>query len=310
MLRWHFRDIVDVMGKTTTVLDVRELTKTFGDFYAVRGANFAVKKGEIFGFLGPNGAGKSTAIRVILDILKPTEGKVVLFGDPSLAAHEAHKRIGYLSGDMNMDSDLTGRQYLDLINGLYGGKHGKRTTELAKLLQADLHKKIGSYSRGNRQKIGLIAALLHEPELLILDEPSSGFDPLVQETFMKLIREYRDRGGTVFMSSHILGEVQQLCDRVAFIKDGEIISVQSLNEMESQTAKRIHVIWTKDTGVAPTVSLPGLKEVRHDHMGTIFAYEGDMTKLLATFAKLPVRDITIQEPDLEELFITYYEDKK
>jgi len=227
-----------------------------------------------------------------------------------MAAHEAHKRIGYLSGDMVTDSDLTGKQYLNFINGVYGGTHGKRITELAAILQADLSKKIGSYSRGNRQKIGLISALLHEPELLILDEPTSGFDPLVQETFMKLVREYRERGGTVFMSSHILGEVQQLCDRVAFIKDGEIISVQSLSEMETETAKRVHVIWSKETKKAPTVSLRGLKEVRHDHAGTIFAYEGDMTKLLATFAKLPVRDITIQEPDLEELFITYYEDKK
>ena len=298
------------MKDANAILDVQKLTKTFGDFYAVSGANFTVKKGEIFGFLGPNGAGKSTTIRIILDILRPTEGQVVLFGDPSLPAHKAHRKIGYLSGDMNMDSDLTGKQYLDLVNGLYGGEHGQRIKELASLLQADLNKKIGSYSRGNRQKIGLISALLHEPELLILDEPSSGFDPLVQEIFMKLIREYRDRGGTVFMSSHILGEVQQLCDRVAFIKDGEIISVQSLSEMETETAKRVHVIWSKETNKAPTVSLKGLKEVRHDHVGTIYAYEGDMIKLLATFAKLPVRDITIQEPDLEELFITYYEDKK
>jgi ABC-2 type transport system ATP-binding protein len=210
---------------------------------------------------------------------------------------------------MVMDSDLTGQQYVGLVSALHGGGHEKRIVELADTLQADLHKKIGSYSRGNRQKIGLIAALLHEPELLFLDEPSSGFDPLVQDTFMQLVREYRERGGTVFMSSHILSEVQQLCDRVAFIKDGEIISVQSLSELETETAKRIHVVWGKGSK-APSVSLKGLKEVRHDQQGTIFSYEGDMPSLLATFAKLPVKDITIQEPDLEELFITYYKDKK
>jgi ABC-2 type transport system ATP-binding protein len=297
------------MEKATPILDVQKLTKAFGDFQAVRDANFTVNKGEIFGFLGPNGAGKSTTIRVILDILRPTEGQVVLFNDPSLSAYGAHRRIGYLSGDMVLDNDLTGAQYVGLVSALHGGGHEKRITELADTLQADLTKKIGSYSRGNRQKIGLIAALLHEPELLILDEPSSGFDPLVQETFMQLVREYRERGGTVFMSSHILSEVQQLCDRIAFIKDGEIISVQSLNELEAETAKRIHVLWTSGTK-PPAVSLKGLKEVRHDQRGAVYSYEGDMTSLLTAFSKLPVKDITIQEPDLEELFITYYKDKK
>jgi ABC-2 type transport system ATP-binding protein len=297
------------MENTTAILDVRKLTKAFGDFHAVKEANFTVNKGEIFGFLGPNGAGKSTSIRMILNILKPTSGEVVLFGDSNLAPQDAHRKMGYLSGDMVLDGDLTGAQYVGLVSALHGGGHEARITELADVLQADLSKKIGSYSRGNRQKIGLIAALLHEPELLILDEPSSGFDPLVQEIFMKLLREYRERGGTVFMSSHILSEVQQLCDRVAFIKDGEIISVQSLNELEAETAKRIHVVWAKGTKTS-TVSLKGLKEVRHDQQGTIYSYEGEMPSLLATFAKLPVRDITIQEPDLEELFITYYKDKK
>ena len=301
--------IVEVMEKTTAILDVQKLTKTFGEFYAVKDASFTVNKGEIFGFLGPNGAGKSTTIRVILDILRPTSGEVVLFGDAKLRAQTAHKRIGYLSGDMNMDSDLTGAQYLALVNALYGGGHDTRVTELASLLQANLAKKIGSYSRGNRQKIGLISALMHKPDLLILDEPTSGFDPLVQETFMQLVREYRERGGTVFMSSHILSEVQQLCDRIAFIKEGEIISVQSLDELETQTAKRVQVIWTKQTAKAPHITLDGLTELRHTETATVYSYEGDMHKLLATFAKLPLRDITIQEPDLEQLFMTYYEDK-
>lgn len=298
------------MSDKTAILDVQKLHKTFGAFEAVKDVNFTVYKGEIFGFLGPNGAGKSTTIRMILDILRPTDGQVVLFDDPKLAAHKAHRKIGYLSGDMVMDSDLTGKQYLGLINSLYGGGHEKRITKLAERLQANLTKKIGSYSRGNRQKIGLIAALLHEPDLLILDEPSSGFDPLVQEIFMELVREYRDNGGTVFMSSHILSEVQQLCDRVAFIKDGELIVVQHLSEIEAQASKRVRVVWSKDISKAPSIGLAGLKELRHDTSGTSYSFDGDISKFLSAFAKLPIKDITIQEPDLEELFITYYKGKK
>lgn len=295
------------MANKNVVLDVQKVTKTFGDVQAVRQASFSVQQGDIFGFLGPNGAGKTTTIRMILDILRPTSGKVVLFGDSSLPAHRAHKRIGYLSGDMAMDSDLTGAQYLGFVNALYGGAHQERIHELAGLLQADLSKKIGSYSRGNRQKIGLISALLHEPELLILDEPSSGFDPLVQETFMQLVREYRDRGGTVFMSSHILSEVQQLCDKVAFIKDGVISGVRTLEELESATAKQIRVVWANAKASKTPHTLLGLEKVSHKDLTTTFSYSGDMQVLLAYFAKRPIADITIQEPDLEELFMSYYQ---
>lgn len=293
------------MNDTTTVLEVQNLTKAFGSFQAVKQAHFTVSKGEIFGFLGPNGAGKSTTIRLILDILKPTDGMVVLFGEPGLASHKAHSRIGYLSGDMVLDEDLTGEQYLGLVSKLYDGGHGAQIDELAERLQADLSKRIGSYSRGNRQKIGLIAALLHEPELLILDEPSSGFDPLVQETFMELIREYRSRGGTVFMSSHILSEVQQLCDKIAFIKDGEIVSVQTLSELEQTTAKRVYITWKK-VRQQPQLSLSHITIQSHDGNKTVCLYDGEITALLNFFAKQPIADITIQEPNLEELFVSYY----
>lgn len=298
------------MKPAAAVLEVKKLTKAFGNFNAVKDVSFAVQKGEIFGFLGPNGAGKSTTIRIILNILKPTNGAVVLFGDATLAAHAAHKKIGYLSGDMVLDSDLTGEQYLGLVNSLYGGGHEKRTKELATLLQANLTKNIGSYSRGNRQKIGLIAALLHEPELLILDEPSSGFDPLIQETFMQLVREYRDRGGTVFMSSHILSEVQQLCDKVAFIKDGKIITISALEEIQATATKHIHVVWADEAAAKLSHKLAGLEEMSRNRMSTTFSYSGDVALLLTYFAQRHVADITIQEPDLEQLFMSYYEAKK
>lgn len=296
-----------VVKTTTDVLNVQHITKTFGDFKAVDDASFAVQKGEIFGFLGPNGAGKTTTIRVILDILRPTSGRVVLFGNEKLRSHEAKARIGYLSGDMALDDDITGQQYLEYVQSLYGGGHEVRLRELAHLLQADLSKKIGSYSRGNRQKIGLIAALVHEPELLILDEPTSGFDPLVQETFMQLVREYRDRGGTVFMSSHILSEVQQLCDKVAFIKDGRLSGVKTLEELEATTAKQVRVVWANEKAAKTPHKLPGLELIDHKHLTATYRYNGEAQALLTHFAKLPLSDITIREPDLDELFMSYYQ---
>lgn len=294
----------------TTILDVQKVTKTFGPVQAVHDVSFGVQKGDIFGFLGPNGAGKTTTIRIILDILRPTSGHVTLFGDNTLSPHAAKRRIGYLSGDMAFEQDLTGEQYLGLVNRLYGGGHEATIIELAKQLQADLSKKTGSYSRGNRQKIGLIAALLHEPELLILDEPTSGFDPLVQETFMRLVREYRDRGGTVFMSSHILSEVQQLCDKVAFIKDGQLSGVRTLDELEIAATKQIRVVWADEKAAKTPHKLLGLELLSRAHVTSTFSYKGDMQVLLAYFAKRPIIDITIQEPDLERMFMSYYQGSK
>lgn len=293
---------------SSAVLSVQKVTKTFGSFKALDDVSFAVEKGDIFGFLGPNGAGKTTAIRVILDILRPNSGQVILFGDQTLKQHVARGRIGYLSGDMVLDSDLTGRQYLGLVNSLYGGNHQQRADELAELLQANLDKKVGSYSRGNRQKIGLIAALMHEPELLVLDEPTSGFDPLVQETFMQLVREYRERGGTVFMSSHVLSEVQQLCDKVAFIKGGKISKVTSLDAMELSATKQVRVVWADEVSAKAEHKLLGLQLLARSQKTTTFSYNGDMQILLAYFAKRSIVDINIQEPELEEMFMSYYQE--
>lgn len=215
----------------TTALSISKVTKNFSGNRAVDGINIEVYTGEIFGFLGPNGAGKSTTIRLLLDILRADSGDITILGRPSRDVTATHREIGFLSGDMVLDTDITGRQYLQLVNNLYGGSYADRVTALAGTLEAKLDVKIGMYSRGNRQKIGLIAALLHEPRLLILDGPTSGFDPLVQEKFALLLREYVGKGGTVSMSSHVLAEVQHLCDRVAFIKAGKIIRTVSVAKL-------------------------------------------------------------------------------
>lgn len=291
---------------------MRNVTKSFGGNRAVDAVNLDIQKGEIFGFLGPNGAGKSTTIRLVLDILRPDNdgGTITVLGRSNRDTAALHADIGYLSGDMVLDTDLTGRQYLGFINNLHGGNHSHTTARLAEILETDLSKKIGNYSRGNRQKIGLIASLLHNPRLLILDEPTSGFDPLVQEKFAEIIREYVAEGGTVFMSSHVLAEVQHLCDRVAFIKQGKIITTTRVQDLLDVAAKRVIV------GAAPG-ELKKIQKDRHKLRGLTmaeaaenrleFAYSGDINELIAYLSRKSLHDITIREPELEEIFGQYYE---
>jgi ABC-2 type transport system ATP-binding protein len=295
----------------TPAISVKNASKSFAGKPAVSGLDLEVQKGEIFGFLGPNGAGKSTTIRLLLDILRPDSGSIQLLGRSNRETAVLHREIGFLSGDMAMDLDLTGRQYLQFINSLHGGRFDHATQRLSELLDADVDKKISEYSRGNRQKIGLIASLLHHPKLLILDEPTSGFDPLIQERFAEIIREYVATGGTVFMSSHILAEVQHLCDRVAFIKEGRIITTTSVKELLDSNAKRVEVMAPasilrsiqKDTS-----ELKGLNLVESHEQRAVFSYSGAIRPLLAYFADKRLTDIVIREPELEEIFGHYYED--
>lgn len=297
-------------GASPPILSMQNVTKTFGTFVAVRDVNLEVRQGEIFGFLGPNGAGKSTTIRLLLDILRPDSGSIQLLGLSNRQASLIHREIGFLSGDMAMDTDLTGRQYLQFVNHLHGGRFDHAIGTLSQLLEADIDKKLGDYSRGNRQKIGLIASLLHHPKLLILDEPTSGFDPLIQERFAMIIREYVATGGTVFMSSHILDEVQHLCDRVAFIRDGAILTTTSVKDLLDSGAKRVEI-----TSSAATIrsigkdhtKLIGLTLTEPHAERLVFRYSGAMQPLLHYFADKPLSDITIREPELEEIFSRFYE---
>lgn len=292
------------------VLEIKNLTKSFGNKVAVDNIDLKVNKGEVFGFLGPNGAGKSTTVRLILDVLRADSGEIKLFGLNHRSIKQTHSLIGYLSGDMSLDADLTGGQYLSFINHLYGGDNLPRIKELVKEFRVDLRVKIGEYSRGNRQKIGLISAIMHDPELLILDEPSSGFDPLAQEQFISLVRKYAANGGTVFMSSHILSEVQQLCDRVGFIRDGEIVTVRSTEEISETAAKKIRVVATDKDGLAEikkrASKFKGLSLNETTNLVMTYSYKGDVKQLLKFFAAQDLRDLTIQEPELEQVFLNYY----
>ncbi len=296
-------------NKNENVIEIANLVKKFGRDKVIDGLDLEVKRGEVFGFLGPNGAGKTTTIRIILNVLHPTEGTVKVFGFSSKKTKKIHKRIGYLAGDMEYEEDLTGKKYLNFVNHIYGGGHKDRVKDLADLFEIDLKDKIRNYSRGNKQKIGLIAAIMHKPELLIFDEPTSGFDPIMQTAFSKMVLDFKKRGGTVLMSSHVLSEVQQLCDRVAFIKDGSIVGVQNLDDSKDKLTKRVVV--SSDSASTKQIelkakTLSNLNLLKKSKGKLIYSYNGDVKKLLKFFAAQNITDIMIEEPDLEEVFLHYY----
>jgi len=292
-------------------LEISHLTKLYDDTHGIRDINLTVRQGEIFGFLGPNGAGKSTTINTVLDLLRPDGGQVKILGVKNGKTHKIHQRIGYLSGDMETDPTLTGRQYLTFVAHLQGGIDRKVIDTLAKRLKADLSVKVKHLSRGNRQKIGLIAALLHDPDVLILDEPTSGLDPLIQTEFNAILKERKAAGKTTFMSSHVLSEVQEICDRVGFIRDGKLIHVNSMQKLLEQTARSVEARFRSPQFSKQLAKLQGVKHLKQTEGVTRFNFSGDINQLVRILASHPVDSLMINEPDLEDLFMGYYrqEDK-
>ena len=286
------------------IIELRHLTKRYGKSRGVRDVNLRVEKGEIFGFLGPNGAGKSTTINMLLDIIRPTDGEIKLFGRPNVGNTAALRRdIAYLAGDMELYTTLTGWQYVRLVGEICGDWSKGRAQELEQRLEASLNKKIHAMSRGNRQKVGLIAALARRTKLLILDEPTSGLDPLIQKQFRDLMAEYREAGGTVFISSHVLSEVQSLCDRVAFIREGEIVDTGKLADLLGNVPKRVTV----------KAAHPVLKQIAEKHGAKIvgslveFDVHGNPGPALADLPLDKITDITVAPPELEEIFMAFYQ---
>ena len=286
------------------VIELRNLTKFYGKSRGVMGIDLTVQQGEIFGFLGPNGAGKSTTIHMLLDIIRPSSGEMLLFGQLNAGnTAELRRHIAYLAGDMELYPTLTGWQYIRLVGEISGDWSKKRARELADQLEANLNKKIHALSRGNRQKVGLIAALSRNTKLLILDEPTSGLDPLIQKQFRDLMRDYQKDGGTVFISSHVLTEVQTLCDRVAFIREGKIIDTGTLTDLLSNVPKRVTIKAPKEV----------LEKIAHTHKvsridGHVqFDIHGNAGPVLAKLPLEKVTDITVAPPELEEIFMSFYQ---
>lgn len=292
------------------VIITQKLSKRYGrnDVYALKELDIQVRVGEVYGFLGPNGAGKSTTIRTLMNFIQPTEGTASILGLDIVRDSVAIKRsVGYLSGDLAMYGKLSGRQFLDYMSELQPAVKGYRQ-ELCKRLQAELNKPLGDLSRGNRQKIGIVQAFMHQPKVLILDEPSSGLDPLMQEVFYSLVREAKQRGATVFASSHILSEVQKICDRVGIIRAGQLVAERSIKEMSQEAA---HTFDISFEGQLPLSSLKKIKgvDITSSHGDTVTIHmHGELHDLFAFLAQQKVRQISARNLDLEEVFMRYYDE--
>lgn len=294
----------------TPAIEVDRLTKRFGQFTAVDDVTFEIHRGEIFGFLGPNGAGKSTTIRALLDLIRPTSGECRVLGlDSRRDAVEIHRRIGFLPADLALWPNLTGRQTVEYLGRLRGGVDWNQVDSLAERLGADLSRKVGEYSSGNRQKLGIVLAFMHSPEVVILDEPITGLDPLVQLEFHTLLREMADAGGTVFLSSHTISEVERVADRVAFIRRGHLIAVEHMAELQDKALRRITLEFADAVPGAAFEGVEGVREVSVDGPAVTAEYEGSLAPLLAVATQHDVLSVSSASVDLDEIFLRFYRDE-
>ncbi|MCU7724391.1 ABC transporter ATP-binding protein [Actinoplanes sp. KI2] len=274
-----------------------------GGTTALKGLDLAVAAGEVFGFLGPNGAGKSTTIRILLDLIRPTSGTVRVLGVDPRSSADLRAKIGYLAGDFVAAGRQTGRELLTYLGSLRGGVPAQRIDQLAAAWDLDLSKRIGSLSKGNRQKLGVLQAFMHRPPLLILDEPTSGLDPFLQQQFVALVQEAAGEGQTVFMSSHVLSEVQQTCDRVGIIRAGSLVAVEHIDDLRKRALHKIEVHFADDV---PALDVAGVSDVVIDGKVLRCKLSGDADALVKALARHHVVDLISEEPELEELFFTYY----
>jgi ABC-2 type transport system ATP-binding protein len=287
-------------------IETKELTKYYGKARGIIDVDLAMEEGEIFGFIGPNGAGKSTTIRTLLGLIKKTSGSASVFGmDCEKDKVKILSQVGYLPGEVFYYDNMRAIDLLRYSASFYKKDCSKRIAELADALSLDLNKKIEDMSLGNKKKVGIVQGLLHSPKLIILDEPTSGLDPLMQRTFFDLIQRENERGASVLFSSHILGEVQRICDRVAIIKEGRIVDLRSIDEMRKNSYKKVSI-----TSREPLsgFELPGMAKLSQDGAQTSFLYNGDVSLLLKKLSALPLVDANVSEPELEEIFLHYYED--
>ena len=291
-------------------IETTRLTKDYGQGRGVFELDLAVQRGEILGFLGPNGAGKSTTMRLLLDLIKPTSGSATLLGLDSRAdSLEIKRRVGFLPGELALYPTLSGAAMLDYLAELRGGVDRRVRDALAERFDADLGRRIRELSTGNRQKLGLIQAFMHEPELLILDEPIAGLDPLVQQSFHALLEDAAAQGGTVFLSSHTLSEVERVADRVAILRRGRLVAVDSLERLHEVAVRRLEIEFA---GAAPGAeelrAVPGVREVALEGGRLVVAFEGSADALIKAIARYEVRSIRSRDDDLEEIFLRYYRD--
>jgi ABC-type multidrug transport system ATPase subunit len=291
----------------TAIIQTEKLTKSYGVHRGIVDIDLEVASGEVFGFLGPNGAGKTTTIRTLLDLIRPTSGRALVFGiDTTVDPVSIHRRIGYIPGEFALYDRLTGGQTIEYFANLRGGVDRVYQAALIERFDVDPSRKFKEYSKGNKQKVGLVIALQHRPEMLILDEPTSGLDPLVQQSFYQLVREAKSEGRTVFLSSHILSEVERTCDRVAIVREGFLVKVDSVEGLRDLAHHEVELRFVDGVPAEAFTGLPGISDVKVEDHTLRMRVSGPITPVVQAAARYELLDFVSREPTLEETFLAQY----
>jgi ABC-2 type transport system ATP-binding protein len=291
----------------TAIIRTEQLTKSYGSARGIIDVDLEVEPGEIFGFLGPNGAGKTTTIRTLLDLIRPTSGRALVFGiESSVDPVAIHRRVGYIPGEFALYDRLTGAQHLEYFANLRGGVDPRYQASLVERLELDAGRRFKEYSKGNKQKVGLVIALQHRPELLILDEPTAGLDPLVQQTFFTILSEAVEDGASVFLSSHILSEVEKACQRVAIIREGRLVKVDTVDALRDLAHHEVELRFAEEVPVAVFEALPGVSDVVVDDHALHLRVSGAITPIVQAAARYELLDFVSREPSLEDTFLAQY----
>lgn len=299
------------MANDNSAIHTKNLTKFYGSFQALHGVDLSVQRGEIFGFLGPNGAGKTTTIRCLLDLIHRDGGEVSVLGiDPGADPVAVRRRVGYMPGELHLDESLTAEALFRYFNELrQGAADWAHVRQLAQRLDLELKRPIRSLSHGNKQKVGIVQALMHKPELIIMDEPTQGLDPMMQQVVLRLLKELQAAGSTVFFSSHIMNEVESIAHRVGIIRDGRIVEVADPKTLGKRSLNRVRVRFQQPVDAAALARVPGVSLLLQDNgRGAHLQIEGEMDALIKALAKMPVSDFETERPSLEEAFLAYYDE--
>lgn len=303
MILWY--NYRHIGGGRMNCIEINQLTKYYSKVKGIEDVSFQVREGEIFGFIGPNGAGKSTTIRTLLGLIFPTSGSATIFGKDCITqGHEIRKDIGYLPSEVFYYEKMKVIDLLKYAGSFYKKDCSKRIYELSEIMELNLNRRIEDLSYGNKKKVGIVQGLLHEPKLIVLDEPTSGLDPLMQQRFFELIKSENKKGASVFFSSHILSEVQHLCNRVAIIKGGHVIQVEDVKTLREDTYKKITLIG--ESIDLKTFEIEGVTELNKSDHQLDFFYKGDVNLLVNKIQSLELKDILVENPSLEEIFMHYY----
>jgi len=289
------------------IIQTKNLTKYYGKTLGCKNLNLSIKEGEVFGFLGPNGAGKTTTIRLLLDLIRPTKGSAKIFNkDVRKDSIKIKENIGNLPGDASMYGKMRGIDFLNYLERFHKNNRSNYKLELANKLDLDLKRKIKNHSKGNRQKLGVIQALMSKPKLIIFDEPTTSLDPLIQQKFYKIILDLKKKGHTIFFSSHILSEVEKICDRVGIIREGEIVAIKSIPELRKEKIHYLRVLLKEKVSPEEFEKLKGVIKVEEENKHLVITYKGNINALIKKLAKYTISDLGFKETNLESIFLDYY----